>query len=65
MSNMINNKKNVFLKFLTKNVYLGRLTLDLLVRSLIYSDLHSIIYLEYPFFRCTGTAHLNLFFYYF
>ena len=42
---------------------LDRLTLDLLVRSLIYSDLHSIIiiYLEYPFFRCTGTAHLNLF----
>ena len=41
---------------------LDRLTLDLLLCSLIYSDLHSIIYLEYPFFRCRGTAHLNLFF---
>ena len=41
---------------------LDRLTLDLLVCFLIYSDLHSITYLEYPFFRCTGTAHLNLFF---
>ena len=41
---------------------LDRLTLNLLVCSLTYSDLHSIIYLEYPFLRCTGTAHLNLFF---
>ena len=40
---------------------LDRLTLDGLVCSLIYSDLHGIIYLEYPFFRCTGTDHLNLF----
>ena len=59
---MIINKKRLFKIFNLKNVYLGRLTLDLLVRPLIYSDLHCIIYLEYPFFRCTGTAHLNLFF---